>query len=135
MNNYYSNINQINEDVESFVIAKKKIEDELIHDKKIEKKMSIKDFLNYIQLKNTFVYMEKENMKVIAFNIFTTKINEHVIMFSSVSDNAFNVFKTILENIKFDISNLKHYSQIDLLNGKLLGKNYFIINNEFYYYE
>ena len=129
---YYSNINLINEDVESFVIAKQKIESKLIEEKKIEKKMSIKDFLEYIKITNTFIYMKNQEMKVVAFYIYNIDDKDTVIMFSSDNDEAEKEFKNILKTIRFNLKNLIHYNQLDVLNGKLENKPYFIINNEFY---
>ena len=44
MNIYFCNINNINENVEDFVIAKNKIERPLIEREELERKMSIKEF-------------------------------------------------------------------------------------------
>lgn len=129
--NYYSNINKINEDIESFVIAKQKIETQLIEDKKIEKKMSIKDFLNYMKFNLTYVYFENSKMFVIGFTIFNTK-NDVVVLYASSNEFGESDFKSTLEYIKFDTKQLKHYTQIDIISGKLANKPYFIINNEFY---
>jgi hypothetical protein len=71
MNVYFCNINRINEEVDNFVIAKNKIEQPLIDEEKLEKKMSIQEFLNYIDLTN---------------NIFMANARE-VLRFKTMNDN------------------------------------------------
>ena len=55
MNIFYSNINKFNEEIEDFVIAKNKIEKQLIEEEKIEKKMSITEFMEYINLSIMYI--------------------------------------------------------------------------------
>ena len=135
MKAYYTNINSFNEEIEDFVIAKNKIESHLIENGQIEKKMSIKEFFDYIDLSNSiFMFNDKDN-NVIAFNIYPTEQkDEYVVVFSSslTNDKLINEFKLSLANIKYDLNSLKHYTQLDLLNGVLSDKRCFIINNEFY---
>ena len=135
MKAYYTNINSFNEEIEDFVIAKNKIESHLIENGQIEKKMSIKEFFDYIDLSNSiFMFNDKDN-NVIAFNIYPTEQkDEYVVVFSSslTNDKLIDEFKLSLANIKYDLNSLKHYTQLDLLNGVLSDKRCFIINNEFY---
>jgi len=135
MKAYYTNINSFNEEIEDFVIAKNKIESHLIENGQIEKKMSIKEFFDYIDLSNSiFMFNDKDN-NVIAFNIYPTEQkDEYVVVFSSslTNNKLIDEFKLSLANIKYNLSNLKHYTQLDLLNGILSDKRCFIINNEFY---
>lgn len=129
---YYSNINQINEDVESFVIAKSKIERIMIKEGKIDKKLSIKDFLSTINILNIFISSKTETLGTVAFNIFKNdEFNEIIILYSSDNEIAEKEFKEIMPIIDYNINNLKHYD-ITLAIDKLEGKSYFIINNEFY---
>ena len=129
---YYSNINQINEDVESFVIAKSKIERIMIKEGKIDKKLSIKDFLSTINILNIFISSKTETLGTVAFNIFKNdEFNEIIILYSSDNEIAEKEFKEIMPIIDYNINNLKHYDITSAID-KLEGKSYFIINNEFY---
>lgn len=140
MNVYFCNINRINEDVESFVIAKNKIEQPLIDNEELEKKMSIQEFLDYIDLtKNIFMANDAYNT-AIPFNIYKpTNIykpkEENTIIIYSLEKDVDNVeksFKNTLGNIKYDLSNLKALTQLEILEGATQDKSYYIINNEFY---
>ena len=134
MNVYYSNINNFNEEIEEFVIAKNKIEQPLIDSEKIEKKMSIKEFIDYIDLsKSVYLLNDKEN-SVIPFNIQNPTENDIVVIYSSTikDDKLIEDFKNNLKRIDFDLSKLTKHSQLDLLNGNFQDNQYFIINNEFY---
>ena len=55
MKTYWCNISKINEDIDSFVIAKNKIESDLIDCNTISGKMSIKDFLGYFDLTHKII--------------------------------------------------------------------------------
>lgn len=134
MKTYYSNINDINNDVESFVIAKSKIENQLIKEQEIEKKMSISDFLNYINLGNCVYVANTDGNDVIPFKIYKFTENETILVYASNKDKIFDEMNEILSNINFNIDNLTHISTEDFLNGKLQNRSYFIINNEFYAY-
>lgn len=133
---FYSNINRLNEEIEEFVIAKAKIEKPLLDDEIIEKKMSIKEFIEYINLSNsTYILNDNNKMNTIAFNIFKLENNDFAVMYSSTLENEkIESFKKKLKEINYDISNLIHFSQLDIINGNidLNEDNYFIINNEFY---
>lgn len=131
---YYTNINRINEEVEDFVIAKNKIEKPLIDNEEIEKKMSIKEFIEYANLSYSFIINDKQ-MNPIAFNIFNPNKDIFVIVYSTtIEESKINIFKTALQNISYDISKLIHVDQLDIINGNfdLNTSNYFIIDNEFY---
>ena len=133
-NIFKSNINRINEDVESFCVVKSKIENMLIEKNKLEKKQTIQDYLSNIGLeKNIMMLNDKENT-VIAFNVFKTNIGEYAIVYSydgTDEEKEQKLFKA-LENLRYDLTNLKKISQIEMINGATKGRYYFIINNEFY---
>ena len=134
MNVYFCNINRINEDVEDFVIAKNKIEQPLIDNEELEKKMSIQEFLNYIDLtKNIFMANDDYNTSI-PFNIYNPT-KENVVIIYALERNIKNceeTFKDALKNIKYDLSNLKELTQLEILQGATQDKSYYIINNEFY---
>ena len=135
MKAYFANINKINEDVESFVIVKSKIENKLIEDEEIEKKMTIHDFLRYINLSSCiFVPYTKDQVYPIAFSIYKLE-KDIAIPYSSSDDIGIDEFKIILEKINYDIKILIKVPQEDFLNGKMNNKSYFIINNEIYIYQ
>ena len=133
---YYSNINKFNEEIEDFVIAKNKIETPLIENEEIKNKMTITEFISYINLKNNVYCSNDKDKSVIPFEIRKPNIGELVIIYSSTaSDNINNEFKKDLEKIEFDLSRLNKVSELDILNGTidLSSQNYFIINGDFYY--
>lgn len=134
MNVYFCNINRINEDVEDFVIAKNKIEQPLIDNEELEKKMSIQEFLNYIDLtKNIFMANDDYNTSI-PFNIYNPT-KENIVIIYALEKNIKNceeAFKDALKNIKYDLSNLKELTQLEILQGATQDKSYYIINNEFY---
>lgn len=135
MNIYYSNINKFNEEIEDFVIAKSKIEKPLIDSGKIEKKMSITEFIEYINLSNNVYCVSNKERSVIPFEIKQPSKNDLIVVYSSTCEDKYNdQFKKDLTKINFDLKNLNHIDQLDILNGSidLNINNYFIINGEFY---
>ena len=135
MNIYYSNINKFNEEIEEFVIAKGKIEKPLLDCGQIEKKMSITEFIDFINLSNKIYMVNDKKQSVIPFEIKNPNKDDIIVLYSSNADEENeNQFKKDLEKINFNISKLEHISQLDILNGTkdLTRKNYFIINGEFY---
>lgn len=134
MNVYFCNINRINEEVDNFVIAKNKIEQPLIDEEKLEKKMSIQEFLNYINLTNNIFMANDAYNTAIPFNIYKPT-EENIVIIYALEKNIDNVeesFKDALKNIKYNLSNLKELTQIEILEGATQDKCYYIINNEFY---
>ena len=140
MNVYFCNISKINEEVENFVIAKNKIEQPLIDNEELEKKMTIQEFLNYIDLtKNIFMANDAYNT-AIPFNVYKPidiykPKEENVVIIYALEENIDNVeelFKNTLSDIKYDLSTLKALTQLEILEGATQDKSYYIINNEFY---
>jgi len=134
MNIYFCNINRINEEVEDFVIAKNKIEKPLIEKEQLEKKMSIQEFLGYIDL-TKYIFMSNDGSNIsIPFSIDYPSENDIVIIYSldSKIDKYTKLFKENLEKINYDIKNLKEISQLEILQGITSGKSYYIVNNQFY---
>ena len=133
MNIYFCNINRINEEVEDFVIAKNKIEKPLLESEQLEKKMSIQEFLDYIDLtKNIFMSNDGSNISI-PFSIYNPSEKDIVIIYSldSKIDKYTKLFKENLEKINYDIKNLKEISQLEILQGITSDKQYYIINNQF----
>jgi len=133
MNIYFCNINRINEEVEDFVIAKNKIEKPLLESEQLEKKMSIQEFLDYIDLtKNIFMSNDGSNISI-PFSIYNPSEKDIVIIYSldSKIDKYTKLFKENLEKINYDIKNLKEISQLEILQGITSDKPYYIINNQF----
>ena len=133
MNIYFCNINRINEEVEDFVIAKNKIEKPLLESEQLEKKMSIQEFLDYIDLtKNIFMSNDGSNISI-PFSIYNPSEKDIVIIYSldSKIDKYTKLFKENLEKINYDIKNLKEISQLEILQGITSDKSYYIINNQF----
>ena len=134
MNIYFCNINRINEEVEDFVIAKNKIEKPLLESEQLEKKMSIQEFLDYIDLtKNIFMSNDGSNISI-PFSIYNPSEKDIVIIYSldSKIDKYTKLFKENLEKINYDIKNLKEISQLEILQGITSDKPYYIINNQFH---
>ena len=128
---FYSNINKMNEDIESFVIAKNKIEKILIEKEKIEAKQSIKDFLNMVEINKVFVSSKSNTMETIAFTIYKNEdVNEIIILYSCTNDVAEEEFKEIIKSINYNLDNLVTYTEYDI--DKLNNNPYFIINNKFH---
>ena len=130
---FYANINRMNEDIESFVIAKNKIEKIFIAEEKIENKQSIKDFLNLVEINKVFVASTTESMQTVAFTIYNDQeTNDVILLISSTSDKAVDEFKEIMKLINYDLSQLVHYNTIEMALDAMSNNPYFIINNEFY---
>ena len=60
MNIFVSNINNLNEDIENFVIVKKKIEDYMIEQNIIEKKNNVQEYINQLSLQNNIFMMNNK---------------------------------------------------------------------------
>lgn len=128
---FYSNINKMNEDIESFVIAKNKIEKILIEEEKIEAKQSIKDFLNMAEINKVFVSSKTPTMATIAFTIYKNENDDEMtILYSSTNEIAEKEFKEIIKYIRYNLNNLVSYTEYDI--DKLNNNPYFIIDNKFY---
>ena len=128
---FYSNINRMNEDIESFVIAKNKIEKILIEEEKIEAKQSIKDFLNMVEINKVFVSSKTPTMATIAFTMYKNENDDEMtILYSSTNEIAEKEFKEIIKYIKYNLNNLVSYTEYDI--DKLNNNPYFIIDNKFY---
>lgn len=126
---FYCNINEFNEDIESFVIAKNKIETNLKITKQIDKKMTVNEFISYTsKFKNIYIY---DTSSIITFNIYTLINDDKVIVFSSNNNTIIDDFKESLNKIKYDFDNLKKVSYIELLENPL-NSPYFSINNDIY---
>lgn len=128
---FYSNINKMNEDIESFVIAKNKIEKILIEEEKIEAKQSIKDFLNMVEINKVFVSSKTPTMATIAFTMYKNENDDEMtILYSSTNEIAEKEFKEIIKYIKYNLNNLVSYTEYDI--DKLNNNPYFIMDNKFY---
>ena len=128
---FYSNINKMNEDIESFVIAKNKIEKILIEEEKIEAKQSIKDFLNMVEINKVFVSSKTPTMATIAFTMYKNENDDQMTrLYSSTNEIAEKEFKEIIKYIKYNLNNLVSYTEYDI--DKLNNNPYFIMDNKFY---
>lgn len=132
MNIYFCNINNINEEVEDFVIAKNKIEKPLIENEILEKKMSIKDFLEYVDLTKDILIINNEQNDAVPFKIYNPKENEIVVIFSSIKEENNDILKNHLKKIEYNLLNLKELSALELLEGKVDNNEYYIIDNKYY---
>ena len=133
MNIYTTNISKINEDIESFVIAKNKIANNLIKNEELESKMTITEFMNYLNFENSIVYVDNSNPKIsksICIRIFKIK-NDIIIVYASDYDDL--TFLEELESINYNVKNLKKISQMDFIENT--PTKYFIINNEIHILE
>ena len=134
MNTYFCNINRINEEVEDFVIAKNKIEAPLIEEEKLEKKMSIQEFLNYIDLsKNIFMCNDESNISI-PFSISYPSNNDIVIIYSldTQIEKYTKLFKDNLSKINYNLDSLTKLSELEIFEGVTTDKPYYIMNNNFY---
>lgn len=138
MKTYWCNISKINEDIDSFVIAKNKIESDLIECNTISSKMSIKDFLGYFDLTHKIYSYQSEIM--FPFYIYHSMGEDGfhepfiVVLYSSEVDDEdkINDFKHNLEKIDFDTDNLTKIPESKLLDNRLNESSYFIIDYGFY---
>lgn len=130
MNIFTSNINRLNEDIENFVIVKKKIEDYMIEQNIIEKKNNVQEYINQLSLQNNIFMMNNKENDLIPFKIFKTNINEICIVYCYQGDNekTEEILLDNLKQIKYNLDSLTELSQIDIVNGKLGLDPYFIID-------
>lgn len=130
MNVFISNINRLNEDIENFVIVKKKIEDYMIEQNIIEKKNNVQEYINQLSLHNNIFMMNNKENDLIPFKIFKTNINEICIVYCYQGDNekTEEILLDNLKKIKYNLDSLTELSQIDIVNGKLGLDPYFIID-------
>lgn len=130
MNIFISNINNLNEDIENFVIVKKKIEDYMIEQNIIEKKNNVQEYINQLSLQNNIFMMNNKENDLIPFKVFKTNINEICIVYCYQGNNK-KIEEILLDNlkkIKYNLDSLTELSQIDIVNGKLGLDPYFIID-------
>lgn len=132
MNIFCSNINNLNEDIENFVIVKKKIEDYLIEQKIIEHKNTVQDYINSLSLQENIFVINNEQNQVIPFKLYKTNINEICIIYCNQLEDKDKIIENklldSLKSIKYKFDNLQQLTHIDIINGKLGNDPYFIIN-------
>lgn len=128
---YLSNLTMFNEDIESFVIVKNKIENDLMEKDKLDKRMSVNDFINYLNLNvGSIIFIDisnKKEQKTWFFKIFKIK-DDIIIPYSSQNDSV--EFLDDLKQINYDISKLKQKTQLDMIQTQI--DKYYIINNNIY---
>ena len=93
--------------------------------------MSIKDFLEYVDLTKNILIINNEENDAVPFKIYNTKENEIVVIFSSVKQKNSDILKNHLKKIEYNFSNLKELSPLDLLEGNI-NNEYYIIDNNYY---
>jgi len=126
---FYCNLNEFNEDIESFVIAKNKIESNLKITKQIDKKMSVNEFISYVSnFPNIYIY---NSQSIITFNIYKLINGDNVIVFSSNNNTITNNFKEELNKINYNFDNLNKIDYLKIIENPL-NSPYFSINNEIY---
>lgn len=125
----YINLNT--NDPEEIVLAKAELNKILLDKEIIENKLSIDEFIKYLKIdKNILVTSDN---KVIPFSIQKFD-NYETTFFVSENENK-NILNIQLSKINFDLSELTHLTRIDVYKDILVGKNFFIIDNEYYYNE
>lgn len=138
MKTYWCNISKINEDIDSFVIAKNKIESDLISCEVIKNKMSISDFLGYFDMTRK-IYSYQNEVMVSFYVYFSMSEDEFLEPFVTIlyntdtdDEDKINQFKNDLKKIDFDTNNLVKIPETDLLSNRLNEGSYFIIDYGFY---
>lgn len=123
-------INYINiQDLEDFLKAKYEIENYLISSKQIKEKLSIDDFVKYLAL-DKHIYIESDN-SVVPFSIIENKKEDIIYVFYTESEKQ-QKLQTALERTKYNLKSLKEKTKIEIYNGELDGKEYFIIDSKYY---
>jgi len=130
----FTDISKINEDVESFVIAKHKIDNDMIESSKISKKMTIEEFINWFakQVKMVFCI----NGRVVPFLAYHTSSNCVVVILSTQdtkhSQSDASSLMEMLANIEYDISNIKKMPTEDMLSSDDELDKYILVGNDVY---
>lgn len=126
---FYCNINKFNEDIESFVIAKNKIESNLRMLNKLDKKMTVNEFLEYVSnFNNNFI---NKSSSIISFNIYDLINGDKIIIYSGLDNDFEKEFLEKIKEIDFDITKLNKISFTQLLENPI-NDSYFSINDEIY---
>lgn len=126
-------INYINiQDLEDFLKAKYEIENYLISSKQIKEKLSIDDFVKYLAL-DKHIYIESDN-SVVPFSIIENKKEDAIYIFYTESEKQQRL-QTALERTKYNLKSLKEKTKIEIYNGELDGKEYFIIDSKYYSFD
>lgn len=125
------NVRKINvgNNVEELFEVKKIIERQLIEMGKINNKMQLDEFVDFLDFsKNIYI----ENIKTtIPFSIY--KLEDEIIVFHC-SDKEEDIDKVIemLNNIEFDYTNLKELSYEEMMSLNLEKSKMFIINDKYF---
>lgn len=130
MKTYYCDISKFNEDIESFVIAKNKIESNMKLLEELNKKMTVNEFLAFAtQFKNTYIY---EGIPL-SFTLYRLINDDVVILYAITEDKteAIESFKSDLKKIGYELENLQEISYTDLI-GQGIETPYFTINGIIY---
>lgn len=123
----YINLNT--NDPEEFVLAKAELNKVLLDNEIIDKKLSLDEFVKFLKIDSN-ILMTNDN-KVIPFSI--QKYDNYEKIFFVSDDINKEILDANLSEIDFDLSKLTHLTRIDVYKDILIGKNFFIIDNEYYY--
>lgn len=123
----YINLNT--NDPEEFVLAKAELNKVLLDNEIIDKKLSLDEFVKFLKIDSN-ILMTNDN-KVIPFSI--QKYDNYEKIFFVSDDINKEILDSNLSEIDFDLSKLTHLTRIDVYKDILIGKNFFIIDNEYYY--
>lgn len=136
----FVNIGDLDGNINDIILAKISVENELIELGEIEKPLSIGTFFQKFSLLENIFSIRDKNEDVdlpIPFLIYKTKKNSFVFFSMNINENTennINTFKTALENINYDLGNLR---KVDLFkmyeSGKYLpDSNYFLLKQQLY---
>lgn len=117
---------------EEFVLAKVDVENLLIEDKFIENKMSLEEFIQYLQLQNT-VYLN--GTQTIAFRYIKGKTSDYIFYTFSdekTQEEAITRLKDKLSEIKYDFTKLKKLNMSDFSDFDFSNYDMFLIGQSFY---
>lgn len=136
----FINIGNFLNDSDDIILAKIAIEKELIELGIIDKKFNLVEFINWLDFtQNVYVINDKINTRYITipFSIYKSKNildNEFIFFMIDDSHSGANEFIQSIENIKFDINNLKQVDTFKMYeNGNYEpDSNYFIIKHKLY---
>jgi hypothetical protein len=128
----FINLYNLTDFPEDLILAKVKIEKELLENNVINDRFKINEFINWLDFSKN-IYVEDNN--TIPFSIRNGKdFNYMFFIPSSNNEKHINKMMSILKSINYDMTNLKKVSMGDLyMKGIDFPENeYFIINSQIY---
>lgn len=119
----------LSKDIEEILTVKRIIDKYWIDNKEIEKKTSLEEFVDKLDMSKQLFIHSSENI-IVPFSFIV--IDEIIYLFYVSEDSkGIDLCINALEEFKFNFNELSVVPDEDIIAGKLINKDYWIVNNQY----